>query len=130
MTLPALFIAALIAVESGGDDRAVGDNGKAFGCLQITSAVLRDHRRLTGEIIRPEQCFDRFTSISICHTYLAHYCTRERLGHEPTLEDAARIWVGGPDGWKKDVTLPYWEKVRNHLYPGTRAAHLDNRTPR
>ena len=29
------------------------------------------------------------------------YATKARLGHEPTVEDVARIHNGGPDGWKK-----------------------------
>lgn len=131
MTIPAAFILALIAVESGGNDHAVGDHGTAYGCLQITQPVLRDYQRITGEHITLEQCFDRLTSVSVCITYLKHYCTQERLGHEPTLADAARIWNGGPRGWCKPETQAYWAKVQKELsYPGTRAAHSNKQTPR
>jgi hypothetical protein len=29
------------------------------------------------------------------------YATKALLGHEPTVEDVARIHNGGPNGWKK-----------------------------
>jgi hypothetical protein len=99
----------------------VAGQATAFGCLQISRCVLADVRRITGERFTPSQCFDRFTSLSVCTSYLRHYCTKERLGHEPTVEDMARVWVGGPDGWKKESTLPYWAKVQEHLYPGATA---------
>jgi hypothetical protein len=44
--------------------------------------------------------------------YMDRYATAERLGHEPTIEDIARIHNGGPDGYKKSSTDKYWEKVK------------------
>ena len=34
---------------------------------------------------------------------------------KPTYEVYARIWNGGPDGWKKRSTLKYWKKVKKEL---------------
>jgi hypothetical protein len=31
------------------------------------------------------------------------------------MEDAARIWNGGPNGWKKKATDSYWQKVARAL---------------
>ena len=35
----AALLAALLAVESGGNDHAIGDHGRARGALQIHAAV-------------------------------------------------------------------------------------------
>lgn len=113
--IPAILFTALIAVESGGNDRAIGDDGKAFGCLQITESVLKDVERLTGKRYTQRDCFQRPVAIRIAKTYLAHYCTQQRLRREPTLQDYARTWVGGPAGPWKDSSRPYWEKVSKQL---------------
>ena len=112
MNIPYALIAALILVESGGNNAAIGDNGKAHGCLQIRQAVLTDYRFLTGERITLAQCHDPLVSVAVCSAYLNHWTNPKFLGHEPTLEDAARIWNGGPTGWKKTSTHPYWLKVK------------------
>ena len=128
LAIPAAFIAALIAVESGGNDHAIdGDNGRAVGCLQIHPAVVEDVNRigipsyLPGKKFFPEDRFSRLSSTRICRIYLAHYATKDRLGREPSLEDLARIWNGRPDGYKKDGTKPYWVKVRTAMEDGVTA---------
>lgn len=37
------------------------------------------------------------------------------LVRPPTVEVYARIWNGGPEGWRKSSTLAYWRRVRNAL---------------
>ena len=120
LTIPAAFIAALIAVESGGNDHAIGDNGQAVGCLQIHPCVVEDVNRVLYaaradyRYHRLDRRFRR-SSVSICRIYLSHYATKERLRREPSLEDLARIWNGGPDGYQKDGTKAYWVKVRTAM---------------
>jgi soluble lytic murein transglycosylase-like protein len=114
--IPYILLVALIAVESGGNDRAVGSKGER-GCLQIHEVVRRDIRRITGENIPSEKLFDRLTSCQIAQIYLNHYATPERLGRSPTLRDYALIWHYGPKGWKRPDPDPYWEKVKKHLPP-------------
>jgi hypothetical protein len=120
--IPSALIAALIEVESGGNDRAVGDGGLAVGCLQIHEITVRDVNRILrhpkGEGFSPEARFSRQHAVDMCRTYLAHYANAARIGREPTLEDMARIWNGGPDGWKKPATAKYWAKVKRALMPG------------
>ena len=114
MSVPLSLILALIAVESGGNDHAWGDNGKAWGCLQIRAEVVKDVKRINPR----DDYYDAFVradAIWICQTYLNHYVTRKRLGRNPTFQDYARVWNGGPQGWKKDSTLPYWVKVEKAL---------------
>lgn len=114
--IPAALIAALISVESGGNDLAIGDNGQAVGCLQIHPAVVDDTNRILGaSTYRRRDRLRRDYSVMMCRTYLGHYASKARLGREPTLEDMARIWNGGPNGYKKDATKAYWVKVRTAM---------------
>ena len=41
-------VAALIAIESGGNSAAIGDNGRAVGCLQMWPIAVREANRLAG----------------------------------------------------------------------------------
>ena len=36
------IILAIIVIESGGNDYAVGDSGKSYGCMQMTQAYVQD----------------------------------------------------------------------------------------
>lgn len=117
-TITAAFIAALIAVETGGHpdpNNAVGDKGRAVGCLQIWVAVLADVNKVSPVKYSQDDRRDPEKSKQICRIYLSIYATKERIGREPTDEDRARIWNGGPSGWKLKSTKPYWEKVKKQL---------------
>ena len=113
------LIPILIHTESRGVDRAIGDllkKQKAYGCLQIREPVCRDYNQAHGTKIRARDCRgNRKLSEEICTWYLKRYATEKRLGRKPTLEDMARIWNGGPDGWKERSTRGYWEKVKKNL---------------
>ena len=113
------LIPALIQVESNGNDKAIGDKhlkGKAFGCLQIRKPCIEDVNRAYGTRYRLEDAFgNRALSIEVCQKYLKLYATERRLGRKPSLEDMARIWNGGPDGWRRETTNVYWQKVSKHL---------------
>jgi hypothetical protein len=110
-----LLISALIAVESGGNDRAVGDRGASHGCLQIQQCVLDDVYELGGGRFYLHDCYDRGTAIWLCRFYLTHYATVRKLGKSPTMKDMALIWHRGPDGWKKPDKDDYWIKVRKQM---------------
>ena len=113
------LIAALIEVESHGNDHSVGDRhmqDKAYGCLQIRKPCVDDANQRLGTKHRPEDMLgNRSLSVLVCRTYLSRYATRKALGREPSLEDMARIWNGGPTGWSKQSTLGYWSKVQKVL---------------
>ena len=113
---------AIEQVESGGDANAVGDDGKAVGSFQIHKIYVDDVNRIQAELaernhygftaIRYEWRNDKNLCRDMVDTYLRHYATMRRIGKRPTFEDMARIHNGGPNGWKKESTLPYWEKVK------------------
>lgn len=116
---PYILLTALIQVESGGKDYAIGDDGRSVGCLQMSKLVVDDVNRNSlasiGVRFSYTDRLDRYKACAICLLYLNYYVTFDRLGREPTIEDYARVWNGGPKGWKKSLTKPYWEKVEAEL---------------
>jgi len=109
------LILVLIQIESGGNDLQIGDDGLAYGCLQMHSAYVQDAAEYAGKDWVHNDAFDRETSIEIFTAYMDRYATKERLGRTPTVEDIVRIHNGGPNGYKKDSTLPYLTKFNNQL---------------
>ncbi len=114
MTLTTLIL-ILIQVESAGDDLAIGDNGLAYGCLQMHAGYVQDAAEYAGKDWLHEDAFDRETSIDIFIAYISRYATEDRIGRPVTAEDIARIHNGGPNGWKKKSTEAYWREVRSIL---------------
>ena len=107
-----LLIPFLIAVESAGNKASLGDNGASYGLLQIQRAVVEDVNRIYGTSYAHLDAFTPTLAKEICELYLEHYIAKERTGVEPTYENAARVWNGGPGGWTKKSTDKYWLKVR------------------
>ena len=114
MTLSQLIL-VLIMVESGGNDSAIGDGGMSYGPLQIQQAYIDDVNQFTGSSWVHNDAFDRKKAIIIFRGYMQRYATKARLGHSPTIEDIARIHNGGPNGYKRKSTLPYWTKVKKEM---------------
>lgn len=113
--IPYTLILAMILVESGGDPSAVGDDGRAFGVLQIHEAYAIDASQEAGKPWRHDDAFDHLIAIEMLKAYMARYATPERLGRNVTAEDIARIHNGGLYGYRKDSTLRYWDKVKRKL---------------
>jgi soluble lytic murein transglycosylase-like protein len=111
MTIMTLIL-ALITVESGGNDKAIGDGGKAYGCLQLHASYVADASEFAGKDWTHEDAFDRETAIDIVLAYMSRYATPARLGRSVTAEDIARIHNGGLNGYKKPSTEAYWLKVK------------------
>lgn len=106
------LVDAIAKVESSGNPNAIGDGGKAYGLLQIRQEVLTDYNRAKGTGLVMMDAFDPIKARMVFRWYVGHYATEKRLGRPPTIEDMARIWNGGPNGWKKTATLKYWVKVK------------------
>jgi len=104
------LISALMIVESSNNDMAIGDQGRAIGCLQIHKAVVLDVNRITGSHYRHQDMTNRVQARAVCQAYLEHY------GKGKTTEEKARIWNAGPQGHKKKTaTQAYWLKVQRNL---------------
>ncbi len=105
-------------VESKGDTNAVGDNGRAVGAYQIHHCFVEDasyarkydwHNFTDKDRLNKKECRE------MIRCYMSLYASYGRLGREPTFEDIARIFNGGPDGWKKKSTKAYWLKVKKRM---------------
>lgn len=112
---------AICKIESGGKEDAIGDGGKAVGVAQIHKKVIDDlnaWEQEKGEAERKVWKYsdrrDRDKSRVIFFTYTRGWCQRNKIPE--TQENLARIWNGGPNGWKKKSTKKYWEKVDWEMY--------------
>jgi len=103
------LISALMIVESSNNDMAIGDQGRAIGCLQIHKAVVLDVNRITGSHYRHQDMTNRVAARAVCEAYLKHY------GRGATIEQLARRWNGGPAGDRKSATEAYWAKVKKAI---------------
>lgn len=106
-----ILIDALVHVESRGYAHAVGDNGRAVGCLQIHKAVVDDVNRHYGTSYTYGDRRNIVKSREICRKYLLMYG-----GHDATNEKYARIWNGGPNGHTNHLTIKYWNRVRSQMF--------------
>lgn len=109
---------AIAIVESNNNPSAIGDNGKAVGSYQIWKIVVDDVNRIIGRnhfTYEDRKCPAK--SKQICILYLNHYSKvyERKTGNKATEEVKARIWNGGPNGWKKESTKKYWEKIKKVL---------------
>ena len=111
MTIPISFILLLVSVESNHNAFAKGKHGE-IGFLQMTSAYVQDASEYANEDWVHQDCISEFTAIQIFRAYMARYATEKRLGRPVTYEDIARIHNGGPNGYKKESTIPYWNKIK------------------
>ena len=109
------LITALIIVESGGNDLAIGDGGRALGPLQIHRAVVVDVNRITGSSYRWQEMTNRAQARAVCEAYLRHYVTEKRINRNPTVADFAKVWNSGPNGFKKTVSDNYVRKFEAEL---------------
>lgn len=109
---------ATAEVESKGDAKAYNRREAAAGIVQIRPTCLRDVNRiarLKGLDVRFSYA-DRYSvrrSRRMWKLYLQHYGEqyREATGREPSDMVYARIWNGGPKGYRKRATLRYWRRV-------------------
>jgi len=113
VTAPAIkkLLAAIRAVESSGDDRAVGDSGRSLGPYQISRAYWLDGggdpARYRTDVWSPESC--RPVVLGYWRRYAASALA---AGDAETL---ARIHNGGPRGARIAATRKYWSRVRSRL---------------
>ena len=100
-------------VESNNNPNATGDNGKAIGIYQIHRAYHHDALEFNPSIGGTyKDCFNPKYAEKVVRAYMDRYCTEARLGRKPTIEDICRIHNGGPYGYRKESTLPFWSKCK------------------
>ena len=120
VTISDKLLDAIADVESLGEsnrDTCIGDNGNAVGRYQIWKIYVDDVNRFSKVKFTYDCRKNADTSRQIVKAYLIHYGKRyERLtGKKASNEVLARIHNGGPNGYKKEATLKYWEKVQRKM---------------
>jgi hypothetical protein len=114
-------IELLVLVESGGNWNVVGDGGAALGGMQIHREAVDDVNRILGtKTYRYADRTNPVKSREMARIYLGHYCTKRRLGREPTIEDYVRCWNGGPSyrsatGQKLANLNNHWRKACQYM---------------
>lgn len=106
--MSAALLAAIIAIESGGNDLAVGRRGE-IGALQVRPCVVRDVNRIHGTHYRIADMRRREHAVRVCVLYVEHYAPG--AGDEAQ----ARVWNGGPKGAQRNSTVRYWVRVRKAM---------------
>ena len=103
---------ALIQVESSGRDDAVGDNGKAIGCLQIWQPYWYDATERSKIGGSYKDCYNRAYAKRIVDAYMKRYAREAWTNPKKfNAEKCARMHNGGPKGHTKKATEKYWKKV-------------------
>ena len=103
---------AIEFVESGGEEYpevCIGDGGDAVGAYQIHKIYVDDANRIVGwdKFLYADR-WDRDNSREMTSIVIQHYGKGD-------FETMARIHNGGPNGWKKESTKKYWNKVKIRL---------------
>ena len=113
---------AIKQVESGGNPCAIGDNGQSLGAYQIMEAYYNDSVANSPSLGSGGRTYSDVWGIGseayseqVMASYMGRYATPARLGRQPAYEDIARIHNGGPNGYQRDSTLRYWERVMAEL---------------
>lgn len=119
--VPATDIYEAIAyAESRGIDCAVGDNGKALGRYQIHKIYVNDVNRIAKTNYTYDDRLDAEKSLAMVKIYLDYYGRRYTIltGKPVTDEVMARSHNGGPDGFRKQSTVAYWNRVKEIMERG------------
>lgn len=109
---------AIAKHESGNNPKKYNKKERAAGHLQIRPCVVSDCNRIVGH--QKWTLADRYNpskAREMFNIYLNYYGEQysQTTGRKPTSEVLARIWNGGPNGWRKPSTRKYWRDVRAFL---------------
>lgn len=109
-----ILVHAMIYVESRGNDSIIGDGGNAVGCLQIWPIMVRQvnyDAKVLGLDCKftDNDRYNRNKSIQMFKIW------KKRHHSKSTAEKVARNWNGGPNGYKKQSTKYYWNKILKQL---------------
>jgi hypothetical protein len=107
----AALVMALQGAESqNGDASCHGDQGRSHGVMQIQRAVIHDVNAVYGTQFTLQDSHQPLKARQVCVLYLQYWGLRYKAttGRTPTPEVLARIWNGGPHGYKRNATRKYW----------------------
>lgn len=118
---PSAALVGAIEAQEGGKWSNVnhhdGAGGSSRGGLQIKAGTIKDVNKRYGTHFTTADAHVPATARRICILYLRmwgeHY--KEHTGKNPTSDTYARIWCGGPEGWRKSCTNPYAAQVKRRM---------------
>jgi len=118
---------ALEKTESKGKRYAVGDNGEAFGVLQVHESMVQEYNRITGRYLSHSEMFTPEKARMVADVVLRYYANHilSETGRPATAKELAFIWNGGGEAWTRVVKTrrdekqrrleTYWNAVSNNL---------------
>lgn len=109
------LIAAEYSYESSNGTRLSGDRGLAFGPFQIHQCALDDYNRINQTALTTSDVMLTPIAERVYIWYVQFWGSLKRLGRVATFQDYARIWNGGPNGYRKKATVHYWKSILARL---------------
>jgi len=108
------LVDAVMYVESRNNPNAWNKREDACGVLQIRPIMINDVNRILSKKNTPKvyTLNDRWNKTKSIEIF---YIIQEYYSPNGTPERIARVWNGGPNGYKKPQTLAYWHKVKQQL---------------
>lgn len=100
-------------VETNNNPKAIGDNGKAYGIVQIHKIAVDDVNRIYGTRYRHEDAFEENCAREIFELYLLAGIEKfiKKYNKYPTEKDLVRMWNGSIyNGYNKKSTIKYYNR--------------------
>lgn len=111
------ILPAVEQVESSGRQELIGDNGLAYGPLQVRHEPCEDLKERFGIEVNPADCNGNYAlSEYVVRLYLGYWGIQHELrtGKVATAKDLCRTWNGGPDQGPYNKTDAYWARCKSH----------------
>lgn len=100
-------------IETNNNPELIGDNGKAYGVVQIHQICIDEVNMIYGTDYTHEDAFDTICAREIFNLTLEAGRQKyiKKYKKEPTKEDLIRMWNGGIyNGYRKKQTKKYYKK--------------------
>ena len=100
-------------LETNNNPKAIGDNGRAYGVLQIHKICVKDVNRIYGTNFSHKDAFIPHKAEAIALLYLKEGIRlfKKKYNKLPTDEEIVRMWNGSIySGFKKRSTKWYYKK--------------------
>lgn len=100
-------------VETNNNPKAVGDNGKAYGIVQIHWVCIRDvNKTFNTEFVHKDAFVEDYArEIFNLYIHKGVKLFREKHNRDPTEQEVVRMWNGGIyKGYSYRATFDYYQR--------------------
>ncbi len=108
------FIKKIGQLETGNTDSISAEQGKGKGRFGIYNICVKGSglHDLLG--YSHDDMFNKEKSVHVFWATMGIFCYSyaQKHGKYPSYEDLARMWCGGPEGYKSNATLNYLHKFK------------------